>query len=84
MPSFRREVKPFAHVADLQHVKEPCGDVEVGSQAKLKLAISHLISSFANRGFSHLAWHEAPLELTEETKSNAQRACIWPRCIGVT
>jgi hypothetical protein len=24
MPSFGREVKPFAHVADLRHVKEPC------------------------------------------------------------
>jgi hypothetical protein len=31
------------------------------------------------------AWHGAPLELTEETKSSAQRACsLRPRSIGVT
>jgi hypothetical protein len=34
MLSFGREVKPFAHVADLRHVKEPCDYMEVGSQAK--------------------------------------------------
>jgi hypothetical protein len=42
------------HVADLGHVKEPCGDMDVGSQAKLKSAISRSISSFANRGLSRL------------------------------
>jgi hypothetical protein len=31
-----------------------------------------------------LAWCAAPLELTEETKSGTQRACIRPRCIGAT
>jgi hypothetical protein len=47
-------------------------------------AISCPISSLTNRSLTP-AWCGAPLEMMEETKSGAQRACsLRPRCIGET
>jgi hypothetical protein len=57
--------------------------MEVGSQAKLVGHFSpDLLSSLIED--STPAWCGAPLELTEGTKSGAQRACIRPRCIEAT
>jgi hypothetical protein len=58
--------------------------MEVGSQAKF---VGHFSPDFFPRSLRSLtpAWRGAPLRLTEETKSGAQRACsLRPRYIGVT
>jgi hypothetical protein len=65
------------HVADLWHAKEPCDYMEVVGHFLPDLLPS-LIEDSAP------AWRGTSLELTEGTKSGAQRACIRPRCIGAT
>jgi hypothetical protein len=54
-------------------LKSPVITWKLGHRQNLS-AISRPISSLANRGLT-LALRGAPLELTEGTKSGAQRAC---------